>query len=158
MRFRLRTLLAAMAVVAVAIAYAMSVLREYHAQLRTVHNLYATSVDAGWTYIPPHYEVKSIALTGPIDIPSAQHAASLPYLGSLHLDNCTLLPGSLEIVASLRDLQELGLSHSSIGDDDLAKLRPMTGLRYLHLSGTNVTDEGIERLREALPGLEVYDD
>ena len=158
MRFRLRTLLLLTTVVAVAIAYAMSIAREHHVQLRTVHNLYTAGIDAEWVYFPPRYEVRGIKLSGVVDVPSARHLAGLPYLRTLDLDECTVLPEAWKTLGTMRRLEELDLSRTSTDDVTLEKLQSMTGLRYLQLQQTGVTDGGIERLHEALPQLEVYDD
>jgi hypothetical protein len=158
MRFKLRTLLGLITVSAVAIAYAMSVAREYHVQLRTVHNLYTAGIDAEWMYFPPRYEVRGLKLSGLVDVPSARHLARLPHLRTLDLDECTVLPEAWETLGTMHRLEELDLSRTTTDDATLEKLRSMTGLRYLQLQQTAVTDGGIERLREALPGLEVYDD
>src|SRR3569833_2242697 len=105
MRFKLRTLLGLITVSAVAIAYAMSVAREYHAQLRTVHSLYTSGTDARWSYFPPRYEVRGLKLTGVVDVPSARHLASLPYLRTLSLDECMVLPEAWQTLGTMHRLE-----------------------------------------------------
>src|SRR3569833_1084866 len=112
-KISLRTLLALVAVAALVIAYAMSIAREYHAQLRTVHNLYTAGIDATWVYFPPRYEVRGLKLSGGVDVPSARHLASLPYLRTLSLDECMVLPEAWQILATMRGLEELDLSRTT---------------------------------------------
>jgi len=88
--------------------------------------------------------------------------------------------GRLEKLAGLTNLEELRLSYTRVGDEDLRALRGMKNLmrlnlqgndnvtdeglahlmnlkklKWLHLSGTGVTTEGAAKLKEALPELEV---
>lgn len=51
------------------------------------------------------------------------------------------------------DVVELFLQHTRVTDAGLARLRTLTGLRYIHLDGTRVTDAGLVHL-EVLTGLE----
>ena len=56
-----------------------------------------------------------------------------------------------------RYLESLDLSQTQITDDGLVRLAELKGISYLALRGCpDVTDEGVERLRKALPGCKVY--
>ena len=48
--------------------------------------------------------------------------------------------------------------HYPLNDEQLLRLGQLTQLRELTLEATEVTDGAIDRLREQLPELQVYDD
>lgn len=52
-------------------------------------------------------------------------------------------------------LNELYLSRTRIGDESIAALQSMTQLRVLDLSNTQVSRDGLKRLKESLPRAEV---
>lgn len=52
-------------------------------------------------------------------------------------------------------INELYLSRTTIGDDSLAHFEAMRHLRVLDLSHTNVSRDGIQRLKDALPEAEI---
>jgi hypothetical protein len=51
----------------------------------------------------------------------------------------------------LRGLQELDLRQTEVTDAGLEYLKVLTKLRYLNLKGTQVSDEAVEKLQQALP-------
>jgi hypothetical protein len=56
----------------------------------------------------------------------------------------------------LKSLQVLDLSETAIGDAGLAKLGPLTGLRALHLAGSQVTEAGVQAFIQAHPQCKVF--
>jgi hypothetical protein len=69
-----------------------------------------------------------------------------------------------EIVSIIRDCQSLGLggahleldlSRTSIGDDGIKLLHAVPGLEVVSIRDTNVTKNGVDSLRSALPGTQV---
>jgi hypothetical protein len=65
----------------------------------------------------------------------------------------------LRLVATFRKLEELDLSNAEIGDEGLVHLRGLIYLRTLDLSGTNVTDAGLRHVKSlaALKDLDLYE-
>jgi hypothetical protein len=45
--------------------------------------------------------------------------------------------------------------HTEVGDAGLEHLKSLTQLRFLVLSGTKVSDTGVQRLQQALPQCEI---
>ena len=70
----------------------------------------------------------------------------------------TAEPITDETVASLWGLAEcleLDLRNTEVSDAGLVHLRQLTKLRFLYLSDTNVTEEGVAMLQKALPDCEI---
>jgi hypothetical protein len=71
----------------------------------------------------------------------------------LKLSGCTLSDSALHSVGRLTRLTKLYLDHSSVDDAQLTPLRNLNQLRYLNLTNTQLSAEGIATLK-ALPVLE----
>ena len=81
----------------------------------------------------------------------------LPGLAFLVLRDTQVTDDGLGAVAGLPRLRRLRLSGATITDGGLRRLEALTGRRCLELGGCpNVSDEGVERLRQALPDCQVY--
>lgn len=61
----------------------------------------------------------------------------------------------LRHLSSIRTLEYLDLSRTSISNEGVSALVPLTRLRELVLMDTMVTEEGVAFLRRALPGCEI---
>lgn len=57
---------------------------------------------------------------------------------------------------SLPQLQNIYLADPQFKDEELVQLRGLTRLKLLHLAGAQVTDQGCDKLKRALPGLQIY--
>jgi hypothetical protein len=104
----------------------------------------------------------------------------LPKLKYLELSQSKLTEPQIHLIGQLPQLEILGLTYTRTDDADLARLKGLKNLRELFLDGTqitdaglvelerlpglqklsllyveNITEEGIERLRKALPKLEI---
>jgi hypothetical protein len=55
----------------------------------------------------------------------------------------------------LPNLRVLNLRRLPIDDDDLQYLQALTDLEELDLRGTQVTEEGVKKLQEALPDCKI---
>jgi hypothetical protein len=53
------------------------------------------------------------------------------------------------------DVWMADLGHTQIGDDGLKHLSGLTELKSLSLNGTQVTDQGIKKLQQALPNCNI---
>jgi internalin A len=81
---------------------------------------------------------------------------SLKNLELLDLSRTPVLPGALAAVQDLPKLHELRLGLASKVDDTaIETLIGMTQLQSVHLGGSNVSAEGIERFRKARPDCQV---
>lgn len=58
-------------------------------------------------------------------------------------------------LSRLRNLRSLDLRHTNVEDEDLVHFKNLTLLESLDVSGTAVTEAGVERLKEFLPNLHV---
>ncbi|MBI1902360.1 MAG: hypothetical protein HYS13_14765 [Planctomycetia bacterium] len=77
----------------------------------------------------------------------------------LTLPECGLTDAGLRHLSSLCELETLEVpGNRGITDAGLEHLRRLKKLRFLDLTNTGVTEQAVDRLREALPELEVTDD
>ena len=51
----------------------------------------------------------------------------------------------------MHGLRRLYIYHTAIGDTELLTLVGLKGLKWLTCSGTNITDDGLNRFRQMLP-------
>ncbi len=54
-----------------------------------------------------------------------------------------------------RNFKSLRLDAETVTDADLSRLEGLTDLRHLELDHTKVTDEGVNKLRAALPNCQI---
>ena len=88
--------------------------------------------------------------------------AHLPQLRLLALRSA--IDADLEHLGNLSALEELHLYNSEVTDEGLAHLKGVSRLKRLHLhggatvfyGGTDVTQQGIDELKEAIPSLLVW--
>jgi hypothetical protein len=64
----------------------------------------------------------------------------------LRLDGIRLLPGDIELIRQLVDVENLGFNSSSITDSDLKKLAGLPKLKGIALNRTAITDDGVATL------------
>jgi len=68
----------------------------------------------------------------------------------------TKIKGSgISYLGSMHHLEDLALGNTKVSDRALSDLEKLTSLKHLHLSFTEVTREGADRLRDVLPECEV---
>jgi Leucine-rich repeat (LRR) protein/energy-coupling factor transporter ATP-binding protein EcfA2 len=92
--------------------------------------------------------VKFGAFDGSLNAP----IQSLPYLGridSLGLHHGNVDSGTIRLVSSLRDLQELDLSDTDTRDGDIALISKLPKLRSLLLADTQITTKSLELLAKS---------
>ena len=82
--------------------------------------------------------------------------AKLPELKSLSLYAATISNDNLTKLQELKMLEELGLGETLITDAGLPHLTKLNRLQWLWLPRRQVSNQRIEELKKALPGLTVY--
>lgn len=80
----------------------------------------------------------------------------LKNLETLTLYDTQVTNRGLESLAGLPRLRALWLLDATVDDDTLAYLHALTQIRELHLRNSRVSDSGIERLQQAIPGIQIY--
>ncbi len=174
-RYRLRTLLLAIAILALPLRW----WGVHAAADRRFHNLIASieeqggQVGFGPSEAEPSFGEKVwLALGGddrlgrpavvlfpnskkPTDAEfAALHVTELPALESLDLDGTKISDASLAEFEQFAGLKELSVASTRITDAGLAKISRLSRLEVLDLTGTAVTDAGVAKLA-ALKRLEV---
>lgn len=180
-RFRLRTLLGLFAVASVALAVYGTAWRSRERQYAVAVELAQLGVRArsqglprwglrpeiDYVEIDEHLGLKSNGLNWAVvprppeqKLTSADVArlAAFPALRKLHLQGNVIEPTAIAEIAKLTSLEELVVVHFPLNDEQFLSLGKLTHLRDLTLEATEVTDGAIDRLREQLPDLQVYDD
>ncbi len=122
-------------------------------------DLYGSPVsDAGLAHLKGLSKLSSLALGGTrISDAGLVHLKALTSLSVLRLSSTQVTDAGLVHLGGLNSLQFLKLEHTRVSDAGLFHLKALTNLSSLYLDGTQVTDSGIKDLRQALPGLTIYD-
>jgi len=81
----------------------------------------------------------------------------LKQLESLDLDWCTIPDEGMQHLAALPNLKSLSLTWTTVTDAGVRHLYGHPALKSLEIQSTSVTEEEAQRLKEQLPGCEVYD-
>jgi hypothetical protein len=181
-RFRLRTALIAMAIVAVILAtYGNAVRvrereRALAAELRRF-GIHAIDPHSAPSYLltPQSEEVliddnlgfrtngiswteESRTAEQKVTAEQMSRLAGFAKLRRLVIHGDVVEPAAVAAIAELPTLEELTLLHVPLDDAQLLEFAKLPRLRELTLEATGTTDEGIERLRDRLPELNVSDD
>jgi hypothetical protein len=91
----------------------------------------------------------------PVEDAALAPIARLENLTRLHLEQTAVTDDGLSSLRGLAYLEYLNLYGTAVTDDGLQHLAGLPALRALYLWQTGVTDAGAERLRQALPRLDV---
>jgi Leucine-rich repeat (LRR) protein len=84
-----------------------------------------------------------------------KHLHGLKTLHTLNLGNTPLTDAGLASLTGLAGLKRLILEGTEISDAGLASLEALKGLKRVALAGTKATEAGADKLKKALPGVEV---
>lgn len=79
----------------------------------------------------------------------------LTELTHLHLEKTKITDKGLENLKGLVNLEYLNLYATAVSDAGLANLEGMKKLKHLYVWQTKVTEAGAEKLKKAIPGLDV---
>lgn len=83
-----------------------------------------------------------------------ENIAGMTKLKRLNLDKCKVTDAGIAHLQGLQDLEFLHLGSTSVGDPGLEGLHGLKKLNKLEITFLpGVTDEGVRKLKEALPGL-----
>jgi hypothetical protein len=82
--------------------------------------------------------------------------ATLPELRRLELSQLERVDdAAIPHLLAMERLEEVDLSGTGVTDEGLEKLTGARNLRHIYLGGSKATEEGVERLRKALPRSQV---
>ncbi|MBL9080684.1 MAG: hypothetical protein JNK76_02700 [Planctomycetales bacterium] len=181
-RFRLRTALIAMAIVAIVLATYGNAVRVHEreralgAELRKfgIHAIDPHSAPSH--LLPPRIEEvlvddnlgfrtdgiswteKSRATDQKVTAEQMSRLAGFAKLRRLVVHGDVVEPPAVVAIAQLPTLEELTLLHVPLDDAQLLEFAKLPRLRELTLEATGATDDAIEQLRDRLPELNVFDD
>lgn len=96
--------------------------------------------------------------TGSLTDDGLRHVASFPKLRLVFLAGSKITDAGAARLATLENIELLDLKDTQVTDATLARLSGLYRLRGLRVTGTQVTPEGIRKLQEALPNLQVTPD
>jgi hypothetical protein len=113
--------------------------------------------DAGLAHLRPMTGLKLLFLrdTGATDAGLA-HLAGLTQIQTLSLYGCQISGMGLVHLKSMTRLKYLGLPDTQVTDTAVEPLAALGSLKTLDVRGTAMTAEGVQRLRRALPGTQVW--
>lgn len=165
-RYRLATLVSLMLLVALSLAFVGSVLRERRRQEQLAQYFRdrgsVTQTKSGGFWAPRVVRLQHSEGMGPGVMPlTADDVARLnefPHLRALYFEGQVLTADAVATLGTLIRIEQLGLAHMPLADEQLLALRDMKSLRQLDLVNTGVTEQALAELCRALPRLEVADD
>lgn len=82
----------------------------------------------------------------------------LPQLRMFSVNSTHITDKGLECLTGLPNLELLGLSSTPFTDAALESVKKLPSLRRLMLDRTRITNQGVARLQEALPSVQVWTD
>lgn len=140
-RFKMRTLLIGVAAFALALTVARTYLFSWLEDQRRIRAL--SSV-----YVQVHSEPRGQYFFRQLFGNSLSQRAVYVHASSASIDD-----DWLHRVAALEHVEVLAIWSPRVTDAGVAQLARMRNLQSLHLSGTQVTEAGLEKLRQAVPTL-----
>jgi hypothetical protein len=102
-------------------------------------------------------DLSMLVIEGGITDNDLRTVCALRRLAALSLQGTRITDKSLREVSFLPELKYLALYETYITDKGLSHLERLSNLQILHLRKCpNVTDEGVARLKKALPNCDIY--
>ncbi len=81
--------------------------------------------------------------------------ASIPSIETLMINGTNVTDAGIAHLKKLPNLKRLTLYGTAVSDGAIVHLSELKSLTFLGINATNVTKEGMDALREALPGCQV---
>jgi hypothetical protein len=76
----------------------------------------------------------------------------------LQLDASAVDDEGLKHLAGATRLESLTLERLPVGDKSIETIKSLTGLKHLNIRRTGFTADGLKRLREAMPAVDIASD
>jgi hypothetical protein len=175
MRFTLRKLFAAIAVIAAAVALLLALTAEYRRRLAIRSDLqkmgaHSVSFSEGnsigaWFQVPVaspaiakyRGELTVLEFKGAhITDESLEHASGLEEVNVMLFNLSDLRDDQVRLFKRFRKVRGLWLSHTKLTDACIDALIEVPGLEWVKVDHSRITASGIERLRKARPQLVVH--
>lgn len=153
-QFGLKTMLLLVLTVGFGCSWAAVHFKPYREQMRIVSELERFNPEASWI----GDQLYSLDFSGSdvkIGDEQLSQLARLTTLETLDLGDCPITDEGLRHLSHLPRLKLLMLNGTRVTDAGLVHLETLPHLTYVSLWRTNVTDGGAEKLRQALPGVDV---
>ncbi len=127
-------------------------------QLRVLRLIGTHVTDAGLPYLEGLAQLEELRIAGSqVTDAGLEHLQGLTQLHSLRVDGCTQVSDAgLENLKELTQLKDLSLIDTQVTDAGLEHLKGFGRLQVLHLGNTKVSDSGVRRLQQALPGCRIF--
>jgi len=110
--------------------------------------------DAGIARLAQSKKLTDLGLEStPITDAALPFLSKLPNLKELDLSNTKITDTGAKHLSQLKNLKTLWLTKTSITDATLTQLQSLKHLNYLNISKTKATQEGYQKLKQALPKL-----
>ena len=174
MRFSLRSMFVFVAGIAVAIAVALYVTKDYRQRLALRAQL--LSMGASWAKVDDDHAI-SVVFTEPVtasglkkyetlgrvefkrfsvDASSLKSFAGLTQVGCMMFQSCTVPDAEdLAELSKIGGIRALLFWHTPIDDASIAMIAEVAGLESVSFRDTKVTQAGVDQLRRARPEIRV---
>lgn len=118
--------------------------------------IYFPVTNAAVQYLTGMPRLRTLTLGGfPLDEAAFRRLGELTQLEMLNLPGSKFQDEWLAHLAGMDVLRELFLPSSTIGDEGLIHLPKLSSLKTVDLRATRVTQDGVDKLKQAIPGLRV---
>lgn len=118
--------------------------------LRLMHSPSVT--DEGIKHLSPLWRMTHLDLGGcEVSGTCLKELHGMPELHALHLHSCPITNEALSDIPRRDTLSELGLANSRVTEAAVEQLEQFKALRQLNVEGTTISNDGLLRLKKALP-------
>lgn len=110
--------------------------------------------DEGVAFLKSYARLHTLFIGSQLDDAGVQSLIQIPALRRLDVSGSRITDEGLKALSTLKELQELAVTHTAVTDQGLASLSGLTKLRFLEVSDSRVTVGGLCRLTN-MPELDV---